>query len=123
MTLPRPAPGTLKWWVIGTIGIGAGVALATWLGLASTLGQPQWDTTGYKVIDDSSVRVDFQVYSPDGKSLTCTVQALARDFSTVGSIEVAVALPPQANEARSSTTVRTTSRAVTGEVRRCVIVP
>jgi hypothetical protein len=122
MTLPRPTPGTLKWWVVGTIGISLGVAVAVWLGLASTLGKPQWDTTGYKVVDDQSVRVDFQVYSPGGKTLTCTIKALARDFSIVGSVDVEVAVP-QGDEARSSVTVRTTSRAVTGEVRRCVSAP
>ena len=37
-TLPRPAPGTAKWWVIGTLGVAAGVALAVWFGLASTVG-------------------------------------------------------------------------------------
>ena len=119
MTLPRPAPGTLKFWVIGTIGISLGVALAVWFGLAATLGQPSWDTTAYKVLDDRSVRVDFQVHSPEAKPLTCTIHALARDFATVGSMKVDVTFP-SGDEQRGSATVRTTSRAVTGEVRTCV---
>ncbi len=38
MPLPRPAPGTGRWWVIGTIGVGIGIGLAVWLGLANSLG-------------------------------------------------------------------------------------
>lgn len=118
MPLPRPAPGTLKWWVIGTIGVSAGVALAIWFGLSATVGLPTWQTTSYKVVDDQTVTVGFEVHSPGGKPLTCTVHALARDFSTVGSVEVAI--PASASEVTTETvTVRTTSRAVTGEVKTC----
>lgn len=117
-TLPRPAPGTTKWWVIGTLGIAAGIALAVWFGLSSTLGQPNWQTTGYKVVDDQNVRVTFEVSRPGGKALTCTVEALARDFSVVGTAQVGV--PASSEETSTETaTLRTTSRAVTGQVRTC----
>ena len=121
-TLPRPAPGTTKWWVIGTIGVAAGVALAVWFGIASTAGLASWTTTGYKVLDDRSVRVTFQLSRPADVTTTCTIQALARDFSTVGSIDIAYPPPPVGSGALTSTetvTVRTTSRAVTGEVKTC----
>ncbi|GAB3880738.1 DUF4307 domain-containing protein [Terrabacter terrigena] len=117
-TLPRPAPGQLKWWVVGAVGILGGVALAVWFGLSATLGQPSWQTLGYKVISDREVRVDFEVYRPGGTALTCTVEALARDFSPVGTSTVKV--PAGADETtRQSATLRTTSRAVTGQVRTC----
>ena len=117
-TLPRLAPGQLKWWVVGTVGILAGVALAIWFGLSATLGQPSWQTLGYKVVSDQQVRVDFEVYRPGGTALTCTVEALARDFSPVGTSRVQV--PASAEETtRLSATLRTTSRAVTGQVRTC----
>ena len=116
--LPRPARGTLKWWLIGTLGIGAGIALAVWFGLSATLGQPSWETIGYKVVDDQTVRVTFEVNHPDGKALTCTVEALARDFGVVGTARVPV--PASADETSTETaTLRTTSRAVTGQVRSC----
>ena len=117
-TLPRPAPGTLKWWVIGTLGIGAGIALAVWFGLSATLGQPSWQTLGYKVVDDQTVRVTFEVNRPGGKALTCTVEALARDFGVVGTAQVAVPASPDETSTQTST-LRTTSRAVTGQVRTC----
>lgn len=117
-TLPRPAPGQLKWWVVGAVGILAGVALAIWFGLSATLGQPSWQTLGYKVLSDQQVRVDFEVYRPGGTALTCTVEALARDFSPVGTSKVRV--PASADETtRMSATLRTTSRAVTGQVKTC----
>ncbi len=117
-TLPRPAPGQLKWWVIGAVGILAGVGLAIWFGLSATLGQPSWQTLGYKVVSDQQVRVDFEVYRPGGTALTCAVEALARDFSPVGTSSVTV--PASADETtRMSATLRTTSRAVTGQVKTC----
>ena len=76
-TLPRPAPGTAKWWVIGTLGIAAGIAVAVWFGLASTVGLASFTTTGYKVIDDQSVRVTFELNRPADKPTTCTIQARA----------------------------------------------
>jgi hypothetical protein len=116
--LPRPAPGQLRWWVIGTVGILAGVALATWWGLSATLGQPSWQTLGYKVVSDGEVRVDFEVHRPGGRALTCTVEALARDFAPVGTSRVEV--PASADETTTeSVTLRTTSRAVTGQVKTC----
>lgn len=118
MPLPRPAPGTLRWWVIGTIGVSIGVAGAIWFGLSATLGLPSFQTVGYKVVDDQSVRVTFSVHSPDGAAVTCTVQALARDFSTVGTLDVPIPASADA-DSQLTVTVRTTTRAVTGEVRTC----
>ncbi len=121
-TLPRPAPGTAKWWVIGTLGIAAGIAVAVWFGLSATVGLASWTTTGYKVVDDRSVRVVFDLTRPAGKVTTCTIHALARDFSTVGTIDVAYPAPPADGGAvtgSETVTVRTAARAVTGEVKSC----
>ena len=117
-TLPRPAPGQLKWWVIGTVGILAGVALSIWWGLSATLGQPSWQTLGYKVVSDQQVRVDFEVHRPGGAAITCTVEALARDFAPVGTSRVRIPASTEETTTRS-VTLRTTSRAVTGQVRTC----
>jgi hypothetical protein len=121
-TLPRPAPGTAKWWAIGTVGVAAGVALAVWFGISSTLGLASWTTTGYVVMDDQSVRVTFELNRPADKTTTCTIHALARDFATVGSVDVRYPPPPAGSDSLTTTetvTVRTTSRAVTGEVKTC----
>ncbi|GAA2163700.1 uncharacterized protein DUF4307 [Humibacillus xanthopallidus] len=121
-TLPHPAPGTAKWWVIGTLGVAAGVAVAVWFGISSTVGLASFTTTGYKVLDDQSVRVTFELNRPADKPTTCTIQALARDFAPVGSIDVTYSPPPAGTGSLTTSetvTLRTTSRAVTGEVKTC----
>lgn len=118
MPLPRPAPGTGKWWVIGTIGVTLAVAVSVWLGLAYSVGRITWTDTGYRVLDDRTVEVDFDVHRPAGQAVTCVVRALDQGFGTVGSVEVAI----PASEERSvhrQVTVRTTTRAVTGAVQSC----
>lgn len=121
MPLPKPEPGQRKWWWIGGVGIALGVALSIWFGLSMTVGKPSWETFGYSVVSDEEVKVTFDVSQPDGQPVNCTVRALAHDFGTVGSLEVK--LPAVASGSgdpiRHTVTVRTTSRAVTGEVRTC----
>jgi hypothetical protein len=122
MPLPRPAPGTGKWWVVGVIGCAVGVALAIWLGLANTLGQVTPTVTGYKVLDDRSVRVDFDVDRTPGQAVVCTVRALDRTFGVVGVLKVTV--PATSERAvHQRVVVKTASRAVTGEVTGCSPAP
>ena len=118
MPLPTPAPGTLKWWIVGTLGIGAGIAIAVWFGLSATVGQPRWQTFGYHVVDDRTVDVTFDVTRPDGRAMVCTVEALDENFASVGSVEVDVP-PSPTDTSRIDATVRTTTRAVTGNVKTC----
>ena len=118
MPLPRPAPGTGRWWVVGVIGCGLGVALAVWLGLANSVGRVTFIDTGYQVIDDRSVRVEFDVHRPAGRAVDCRVQALDKTFGVVGAVDVAVPASPERSVHRE-VVVRTTSRAVTGVVHSC----
>jgi len=118
MRLPRPAPGTGKWWAIGIVGVGLGTALAVWLGLAMSVGKVTWTDTGYRVVDDRTVEVDFDVHRPAGQAVTCVVHALDQGYGTVGSVEVAIPASPQRSVHRQ-VTVRTTTRAVTGVVQSC----
>ena len=112
---PRPAPGTAKWWVVGIVGVAVGVALAVWLGLSYSVGQVTWTDTGYRVVDDRSVKVDFDVHRPEGQAVTCVVQALDQAFGTVGTVEVRIPAP-RSGSVHRQVTVRTTTRAVTGVV-------
>ena len=118
MPLPRPAPGTGRWWLVGALGCAAGVALVVWLGLANTLGKVTWTDTGYQVLDDRGVRVEFDVHRSPGQAARCTVRALDKGFGVVGAVEVDVPSGPQ-RTVHQQVTVRTTSRAVTGTVQRC----
>jgi uncharacterized protein DUF4307 len=118
MPLPRPAHGTGKWWVVGVVGCLLGAAVAVWLGLSMSLGKVTWTDTGYRVIDDRTVEVDFDVHRPAGQAVTCVVRALDRGYGTVGTVEVAIPGSPERSVHRQ-VTVRTTTRAVTGVVKSC----
>jgi hypothetical protein len=118
--IPRPAPGTAKWWVVGTIGILLGCAMAVWLGLATTLGKPSWTDLSYHVIDDRAVDVTYLVSRPVGRDVTCAIRAMDKGFGTVGQVEVRIP-GSNASSVQRTTRVRTTSRAVTGVVNSCAV--
>ena len=120
MPIPRPAPGTAKWWVVGTIGILLGCAMAVWLGLASTVGKPSWTDLGYHVIDDRAVDVTYLVSPPAGRDVTCAIRAMDKGFGTVGLVEVGIP-GSDTSSVKRTTRVRTTSRAVTGVVSSCSV--
>jgi hypothetical protein len=118
--IPRPAAGTARWWVVGTIGILLGCALAVWFGLASTLGKPSWTDMGYHVIDDKSVDVTYVVSRPVGRNVTCAIRAMDKGFGTVGLVDVHIPAS-QTSSVQRTTRVRTTNRAVTGVVSFCSV--
>jgi hypothetical protein len=118
--LPRPAPGTAKWWFVGVIGCSLGIALAVWLGLSATRDQVTWTDIGYHVVDDTGVDVSYDVNRPVGRDVTCVVRALDIHFGTVGSVRVRIPASVQPSVHRE-THVRTTSRAVTGVVQTCTL--
>ena len=120
MPIPRPAPGTAKWWFIGSTGILLGCAMAVWFGLASTLGKPSWTTLGYHVIDDRTVDVTYLVSRPTGRHVTCVIRALDQGFGTVGQLEVDISGSADRSVKRT-TRVHTTNRAVTGLVKSCSV--
>ena len=76
MPIPRPAPGTATWWVLGTIGILLGCAMAVWWGLASTVGKPSWTDLSYRVVDDRTVDVTYLVSRPTGRDVTSPHRAV-----------------------------------------------
>jgi Domain of unknown function (DUF4307) len=122
--IPRPAPGAGKSWVLATIGIALGCAMAVWFGLASTLGKPSWQDLGYRVIDDRTVDVTYLVSRPVGRDVTCVIRAIDQGFGTVGLVEVHIPGSDNGsddNSVQRTTRVHTTTRAVTGVVRSCSV--
>jgi len=120
--LPRPAPGTAKWWVVGIVGCLAGTALAIWWGLASTVGQVTWTDLGYQHATDRSITVMYDVHRPVGHDVSCVVQALDNRHGPVGAVTVRIPAGEQAS-VHQVTTVQTTTRAVTGVVQGCSVLP
>jgi hypothetical protein len=80
--------------------------------------QVQGRTLSYRVVDDRSVEVRFEVRTDPGTTATCLLQALGRDMSEVGSEEVRVG-PSVEDRVVLTRTVTTSSRAVTARVVTC----
>lgn len=120
MPLPRPAPGTTRWWVVGTVGISLMVALIVWFALASANALTA-DVTAYNVGSDSEITVGYDVHRPDGAAVRCTVEAQDTRHGRVGTITDDV--PAGAKSVHREVTVRTSARAVVGIVQSCVRLP
>lgn len=119
MPLPRPAPGTGRWWVLGVGGCLLAVILITWFGLTATRGQITADVTAYKVISDSEITLDYDVHRPTGTAITCVLTALDSRYGRVGTLTERIPGADQRSTHRS-VTIRTGARAVTAVVDSCV---
>jgi uncharacterized membrane protein len=122
MAMPRPSPGTGKWWAIGVIGCSLAVAFIVWFGITTTANQMSATTISYHVVDERSVTVDFDVHRRPGTALVCEVRALAQNFGVVGSVRVPIPASTQTTTSHS-VTVKTASLAVTGVVESCEATP
>ncbi|GGB82732.1 hypothetical protein N798_09665 [Knoellia flava TL1] len=117
MPLPRPAPGTAHWWVVGILGVGIMVAGVVWFGLASA-NALRADVTAYRVVSDSVLELGYDVHRPDGAAVRCTIEAQDVRHGRVGTTTDDV--PAGATSVHREVTVRTSARAVTGVVASCV---
>ena len=118
MPLPKPAPGTLKWWVVGVLGVGAMVGWVVWYGIASTVGAISPQVTGYQVSSDSAVRVDYALIRPADTAVSCVVVALDERKGRAGAVTDEI--PAGATHVQRTVEIRTSHRAVTGIVESCV---
>ena len=118
MPLPRPAPGTARWWVVGTLGCLVAVATIIWWGVVSTTGSVRPEVTGYRVESDAVVLVEYDLHRPAGVAVVCRVSALDGSKSRVGTVEDAVPAEGPTSVSRE-VRVRTSVRAVTGVVDSC----
>lgn len=119
MAVPKPAPGTGKWWVLG---IAVTLAFAGWLGYRelSVAGQRVTaQTLGFEVVDARSTQIRFEVSKPPEVAVVCTVQAQDIRHAVVGSATVDI--PPSAERVtQHEATIRTTTPAVAALVHSCV---
>lgn len=72
----------------------------------------------YEVIDDQTVKLNFDVTAPPTQPVACAIEALSPSFATVG--WKVIELPRSEQRTRSlSETMVTTSPATTATVREC----
>ncbi|WP_295702842.1 DUF4307 domain-containing protein [Lapillicoccus sp.] len=119
MAINRPAPGTGRQWAFSIVATLVVVAAIGWWTLRGSDQRIDAATVSYSVVDDTEVTVSFDVTRPPGLPVTCTIEAMDVHFSVVGSADVVIPVGGVRTTHHEST-VRTTSRAVTGVVQDCV---
>ena len=118
MPLPRPAPGTTRWWVVGIVGCLAAVGVIVWWGIVTTAGSVRPEVTAYRVESDTSIVVEYDLHRPAGVAVLCRITALDGGRNRVGTVEDAV--PAQGpSSVHRVVSLRTSVRAVTGVVDSC----
>jgi hypothetical protein len=77
-----------------------------------------FQNTGYRVVSDTSVEVQFSVSKERGDTVQCQLAARDADQTEVGSLLVTLG-PDEAGTVDRTETVTTTARAALGEVLSC----
>lgn len=119
MAVPKPAPGTGKWWALG---IAFTLVFVSWLGYRefSVAGQRVTaQTLGFQIVDGRTTQIEFEVTKPAEAAVVCTVQAQDIKHAVVGSATVDIPASA-ATVSRHATTIRTTTPAVAALVHSCV---
>lgn len=119
MPVPRPAPGTGKWWALGIAFALSMTAFFSWRVLSVADEQITARTLGFAVVDTRTTTIDFEVTRPPTTTVVCTVQAQDIGHGVVGSAQVTLA-PGGDRIVRQSATIRTTTKAVAALVHDCV---
>ena len=91
-----------------------------WAGIGQSRADVRWSDVGFRVLDDQSVQVTYDVGKDPRSTAVCTLQALDRGKGTVGLSRVTVG-PREQKVTRNVATVRTSALAVTGIVRDCAL--
>lgn len=104
--------------VAGALGLLVVAAWVVWGGLLGPDASLESRDLGFEIVDDSLVRVEFEVTADAGAEVGCAVQALNESFTVVG--WKVIELPASEQRTRSFTEeVRTTELAVSGLIYRC----
>lgn len=105
-------------WIIGIAVVVLGVGAYAWMLVSDSMNSVDADDLGYRVVDEHSVEVTFQVSGAAGKDIACALEALDEEFGTVGWKIVEI----PASESHSSAVteqVPTVAEATTGLVSAC----
>jgi hypothetical protein len=106
--------GRVAWGAAGVLALSGAVG---YFGLQQASPTIQATVLGYTVTGDHAVDVRFQVDEASGKGGTCIVRARAESGEEVGRVSVPV--PSGPTRQVLATTVKTSERAVNGDVLEC----
>ena len=107
------------WIGVGVVAVAA-VGYLGWTTVAQTTDAVDIDVTGFHLVDEHRVTVDFQVTLRQGEPVTCIIEAQDTEHGIVGWRVVEYPADP-AHTRRFSETVPTTAEATTGLVPSCWI--
>ncbi|TDN92408.1 DUF4307 domain-containing protein [Microbacterium sp. BK668] len=115
----RTRRGTTRWVVAAAIVLGLVAVVAfAWLTVANSIDSVDADTTGFQVIDERTVTLEFQVSAPTGSTVSCALEAQDEEHGVVG--WKVVELPASDTHARAfRETIPTLAEATTGFVNSC----
>ena len=117
--IARIRKGHLQWWVLVAV-FTLGLALygtSRIMGVAAE--QVTAETFGFKVVDDRTATITFDVTKPPEATVLCTVHAQDLKKALVGSAEIVI--PPASQRVTNHTaTIKTTTKAVAAIVQSCV---
>ncbi|WP_322411855.1 DUF4307 domain-containing protein [Microbacterium invictum] len=108
-----------RWLVVSGVVVAAAVIVgAGWMTVAGALDDVDARTTGFQLVDDGSVRIDFQVTAPPGRSVACALEAQDADHGVVG--WKVITLDETDGTARAfQESIPTVAEATTGLVNSC----
>jgi hypothetical protein len=132
-TPPADRYGTHQGRQQGRRRLGTGAKVAIGVALAAAVGMAAWfsveqnrrdpvtvDVVGFDVRDAEQVDVTFQVHMPPGTTAVCEVEALARSYAQVGTLEVPVG-PSETQTSTYTVTLRTSEEATSAVVESCEV--
>lgn len=97
--------------------VAAFLGWVVWAGLQQADQDVRWRTVGYRDATDTSVVVEFDVFSRPGSDVSCLLRALDQEGNEVGYADVPVTLDNA--DAHVVYTLPVTSRPISAEVVRC----
>lgn len=108
-----------RWLIVAGTAVAAAVVVgAGWMTVAGALDDVDVRTTGFQLVDDSSVRIDFQVSAPAGREVACALEAQDADHGVVG-WKVIELTETDGTPRAFQETIPTVSEATTGLVNSC----
>ena len=115
----RTSPARRRGWMVASSAVAAVVvALFAWMTIAAAADDVHVDATGYAVVDEHTVEVNFQITAPPGRDVACALEAQDEEHGVVG--WRVVEFPASEDHASAFVeTVPTISEATTGLVNAC----
>src|SRR5699024_6989446 len=108
------------WVLIGVLSA-VGIAVLVMIGVGYFAPDANGQRVGFEVVDDTQVRVLFDVTKPEDTTASCTLEALNVGYGQVGLREIVIG-PQDHHTVRLRETVATTEKATTGLVRDCRLI-